>query len=264
MANQLHITSGVVDSRCGLHCTGCTYKTTCGCGGCIETNGNPFHGECPVAKFCQNKGFTHCGECPDIPCNLLNQYSCDPEQGDTPQGARIEQCRRWGRMTRSIEEIIADELSLNDQKTALKFVKYLHQNSLTLVRDSKYWKDKIYYHVKLSDQCICFIAIKDPDEPENRWTVWSDDISSDFLENYPIKEKLKETAWKYIDFCDSCGSCGGGRNKKIFGRTFENVCGCTFRIDNPDMSSLDFLKKIVEIRIAEISQKIASENKNPV
>ena len=46
----------MVDSRCGLHCTGCEYKETCGCGGCIETNGHPFHGECPVAVCCQDKG----------------------------------------------------------------------------------------------------------------------------------------------------------------------------------------------------------------
>ncbi len=84
-----------VDSRCGLHCTGCEYKNTCGCGGCIETNGHPFHGECPVAICCQDKGITHCGECRDIPCRLLIQYSCDPEQGDTPKGSRIEQCKRW-------------------------------------------------------------------------------------------------------------------------------------------------------------------------
>gem|GEM_PF-2815545 len=32
----------MVDSRCGLHCTGCEYKVTCGCGGCFETNGNPY------------------------------------------------------------------------------------------------------------------------------------------------------------------------------------------------------------------------------
>ena len=44
---------------------------------------------------CQEKGFLHCGECPDIPCELLTQYSCDPEHGDTPHGARIEQCKRW-------------------------------------------------------------------------------------------------------------------------------------------------------------------------
>ena len=87
----------MVDSRCGLHCTGCEYKETCGCNGCIETNGHPFHGECPVAVCCQDKGFLHCGECPDIPCELLTQYSCDPEHGDTPHGARIAQCIRWAK-----------------------------------------------------------------------------------------------------------------------------------------------------------------------
>ena len=84
-----------IDSRCGLHCTGCEYKESCGCGGCIETNGHPFHGECPVAVCCQNKGIVHCGECPDIPCELLTQYSCDSEHGDNPHGARIEQCKKW-------------------------------------------------------------------------------------------------------------------------------------------------------------------------
>jgi hypothetical protein len=27
-----------------------------GCGGCIETNGHPFHGECPIAICRQEKG----------------------------------------------------------------------------------------------------------------------------------------------------------------------------------------------------------------
>ncbi|MBO5253331.1 MAG: DUF3795 domain-containing protein [Clostridia bacterium] len=85
----------IVDSRCGLHCIGCEYKETNGCKGCIETNGHPFHGECPVAVCCQDKGITHCGECPEIPCALLTQYSCDPVHGDHPQGARIEQCKKW-------------------------------------------------------------------------------------------------------------------------------------------------------------------------
>lgn len=41
----------MIDSRCGLHCTGCDYKETCGCGGCIGTNGHPFHGECPGSSL---------------------------------------------------------------------------------------------------------------------------------------------------------------------------------------------------------------------
>ena len=85
----------VIDTRCGLHCVGCKFKESCGCKGCIASNGHPFHGECPVAACCQEKGHTHCGECAVFPCELLTQYSCDPVHGDTPKGARIEQCRKW-------------------------------------------------------------------------------------------------------------------------------------------------------------------------
>lgn len=88
----------MIDSRCGLHCTDCAYKEPCNCGGCIETNGHPFHGECPIAVCCQNKGYVHCGECPDIPCKQLYAYSyLDKEHGDNPPGARVEQCKRWTR-----------------------------------------------------------------------------------------------------------------------------------------------------------------------
>jgi len=86
----------IIDSRCGLHCTGCSWKESHGCGGCIETNGHPFHGECPVAQCCQNKGLTHCGECDIMPCEQLYAYSyLDPEHGDKPQRSRIDVCRRW-------------------------------------------------------------------------------------------------------------------------------------------------------------------------
>jgi len=86
----------MVDSRCGLHCTGCGWKESHGCGGCIETGGHPFHGECPIAVCCQEKEYMHCGECGSIPCDKLYEYSyLDPEHGDRPQGARVEACRRW-------------------------------------------------------------------------------------------------------------------------------------------------------------------------
>lgn len=86
----------MIDSRCGLHCTGCPWKSSHGCGGCIETAGRPFHGECPIALCCQQKGHTHCGECDAIPCSQLYAYSyLDPEHGDTPPGSRVQACRRW-------------------------------------------------------------------------------------------------------------------------------------------------------------------------
>ena len=111
-----------VQSRCGLLCKWCTYKESNGCGGCVETNGNPFHGECPVAKCCQEKGYAHCGECDNLPgkcadpgcqkidangfyecrgcmntsCDKLYPYSYkDPDHGDNPPGARVEICKAW-------------------------------------------------------------------------------------------------------------------------------------------------------------------------
>lgn len=86
----------MIDSRCGLHCTGCSWKDSHGCGGCIETQGHPFHGECPIALCCQDKGLVHCGECDIVPCDKLYEYSyLDPEHGDKPQGTRVAMCRRW-------------------------------------------------------------------------------------------------------------------------------------------------------------------------
>lgn len=83
------------ESRCGLLCGSCEYREPCGCGGCIETDGHPYHGECPVAICCQDKGLVYCGECSNFPCELLTNYSNDPVHGDKPAGARIEQCRKW-------------------------------------------------------------------------------------------------------------------------------------------------------------------------
>lgn len=85
-----------IDSRCGLHCTSCEWKESHGCGGCIETMGQPFYGKCQIAICCQNKGLIHCGECNIIPCAKLYAYSyLDLEHGDKPQGARVATCRRW-------------------------------------------------------------------------------------------------------------------------------------------------------------------------
>lgn len=87
----------MIDSRCGLHCTGCEYKESRGCKGCIETGGHPFHGECPVAGCCQERKHDHCGQCALFPCELLTRYACDPAHGDTPPGARIDVCREWAK-----------------------------------------------------------------------------------------------------------------------------------------------------------------------
>ena len=134
----------------------------------------------------------------------------------------------------------------------MDFVVYLRDMNLEFVKDEGYWKDKIYYIVKKDSYCVCYIAIKNSDEPDNHWTLWTDNMSSECLSEYPLEQEIKEIAWQHVDICGNCGSCGGGTAKNIFGKEFPSACGCTFRVDNPNEEDIRFLKKMVEIQIAEI------------
>jgi hypothetical protein len=98
---ELMKNQSIVQSRCGLLCKSCGWREKCNCGGCIETNGHPFHGECPIAACCQKKNLTHCGQCDEMPCDQLSTYSCDAEHGDKPIGARLNVVRRWAGLKNS-------------------------------------------------------------------------------------------------------------------------------------------------------------------
>lgn len=158
-------------------------------------------------------------------------------------------------MIKQIENYINENLTGDFCNTALEFAAFLRANKMQFVKDNGYWKNKIYYLVKYRNEYVCFITIKDPDEKDNLWTVWSDDSKSDWYEIYPVEENLKEIAWKYADFCGNCGSCSGGKRKTIFGKEFDNVCSTTFRFDNPDAEALRFIKRMVEIRKDDILKK---------
>lgn len=86
----------LITTYCGLSCQNCEFKEANGCQGCVATKGFAFHCSdeaCPVANCAIEKSVPFCGMCSEFPCQLLQAYSCDPEHGDTPAGARIEACR---------------------------------------------------------------------------------------------------------------------------------------------------------------------------
>jgi len=156
-------------------------------------------------------------------------------------------------MPSQIVSEIETNLTGDMQRTALEFVQYLEQADLSFYRDrGACWKDKIYYWVTYAEQCVCFIALRDPDEPENAWTVWSED--SPTYETDAISDAVKAAGWAHVGHCGSCGSCGGGREKIIFGKAFSGVCGCTFRVDNAGCGELEFLKTMVSLRLREIKE----------
>lgn len=83
----------MIESRCGILCSECQYREQMGCGGCISID-KPFWGEsCPLKSCCEGKQQEHCGVCPDFPCEMLDRFAHDKEQGD--DGKRIQQCGQW-------------------------------------------------------------------------------------------------------------------------------------------------------------------------
>ncbi len=81
----------MVESRCGLKCSECSYVESHGCKGCLT--GGAFYGSCRVSDCCTKKEVNHCGLCKEFPCELLDEFAYDEEQGDN--GQRIETMKEW-------------------------------------------------------------------------------------------------------------------------------------------------------------------------
>lgn len=86
----------MVESMCGCSCSTCEFVGKCGCKGCFESKGHPFHGKCAFALCCMERGYTHCGECGEFPCQKLHDYAFDPVYGDE-KGSRLEVLQKWAK-----------------------------------------------------------------------------------------------------------------------------------------------------------------------
>jgi len=161
-----------------------------------------------------------------------------------------------------VENHITEVLSDDMQKSALDFIAHLKANEMQFERGAHYWENKLYWCVNYKGESVCYILFFSPAsivDSTDPWVVWADDSGSKWYENYSIGEKTKETAWKNIDICENtdeiCGGCMGKTRKTIFGKEFDNVCGITFRFDNPDTDAVECMKKLVSIRRYDIDKR---------
>ena len=82
-------------AMCGDYCGLCEWKEKTNCPGCQASKGDMFFGECRAAKCCSEKGLAHCGLCPDLPCEILQQVFDHPEHGD--HGERLANLKAWAK-----------------------------------------------------------------------------------------------------------------------------------------------------------------------
>ena len=91
----------MMKSRCGTICDTKKCKEAYGidCAGCLNISKPAWGDSCPVKDCCESRGYDHCGQCPEIPCDILNEFAYDKEHGDN--GKCIEQCRLWAQEEKS-------------------------------------------------------------------------------------------------------------------------------------------------------------------
>ena len=90
-------------AKCGTYCGACEWKEKTNCLGCKACASKMFWGECDKAKCCIERGYEHCGQCPDMPCQKLLDLFADPEHGDN--GARLRNLKNWANGIESFEKL---------------------------------------------------------------------------------------------------------------------------------------------------------------
>lgn len=78
---------------CGTYCGACEWKEKTNCLGCQACQGKPFWGECSIAKCSINNEYNHCGHCPSLPCDKLQNAFNNEEHGDN--GERLINLKNW-------------------------------------------------------------------------------------------------------------------------------------------------------------------------
>lgn len=136
----------------------------------------------------------------------------------------------------AIEEKIKTLLIGDTQKRALDFVAFLQANKIP---------PKLHVITVVGDG---------GDFPHIRpWTIFFK--VCDFNIDGFVNDDLAEFAWKHAHVCDHfmtdgkrCG-CGKqpGFKKIIFGKEFKNICHCPMQFINPDVETLENMKKLLLI-----------------
>jgi len=78
---------------CGTYCETCDWKEKFNCPGCKACVSKVFWGTCEISVCAIDKGYAHCGECPEVPCSKLIDAYNDAEHGD--DGERLTNLRCW-------------------------------------------------------------------------------------------------------------------------------------------------------------------------
>jgi hypothetical protein len=138
------------------------------------------------------------------------------------------------------DDIKYSDLSENLQEHTLNFVVFLSNNdfSIEAENDGNGWK--IIY----KNECVGHMNFTNVG-------IWID--TCDFGSSGSADDVLKETIWTHVRICEhfcsggkQCG-CGNqpGFDRTIFGKKHKNLCFSNLEFMNPDVKTLENIKKLM-------------------
>lgn len=155
---------------------------------------------------------------------------------------------------KQIEQMIQEVLTGETRANALDFVAHLRDNGIPIQESEGYWD------IAYQGKSLCFIMITGSEEAPGPFTIWSDQEPGSFVTwpegehaDCPVDERVRETAWKHVNFCASCGGdCSPGLRKVVLGRAFDGVCSSALAFTDPDAEALECAKAMVDVRKRDI------------
>jgi len=148
-----------------------------------------------------------------------------------------------------IENDLSNTLSGNKLENALDFVTFLRENEIPLdynAPESSYggWNGAVGGVVGNS---IGYVTFNGDTSGVGPWTFWLN--SCDFAGSDLADDEFKNAIWAFASPCGKCNEnwekCMGSGKKTILGKEFENQCHSPLMFINPDVKTLDSIKKFI-------------------
>jgi len=160
-------------------------------------------------------------------------------------------------MSKKIEDAIGSTLKGDAQRNALDLIAHIRAGETSKhfsIKNHNETGESVWNGWNVSN--LGYIIINGLDDFPGPWTIWMEaDGLGEHLEA-PVDEDIKEFAWFHVSPCGSCGGeCTPGNSATVFGRVFENTCKSNLIFINPNAKTVDYMKKIIDVRANDISKK---------
>lgn len=198
---------------CGTYCGVCEWKEKTNCPGCQACQGKPFWGECSIAKCSINNEYNHCGHCPNLPCDKLQDAFNNKEHGDN--GERLINLKNWANGKETYLKLRM--LNIDNKSSEVKKAGLLKKYNLTQNEMCSLIEDGLVDYVKTVSKngSRPFVLNEKIGWVKTFPTAWSNYI---FYSNFDIKDvdnELSQVISKINDGELPCEWVVGPKSKPI-------------------------------------------------